>query len=342
MHSAATITTITTDETTATPVMTSSTISVSAKSIDVSATLTASPETSVTKSCSYRIVALYKFVRPKLTVDTLPILKTEIEVECNKYQCRGTLLLAEEGINGTICYPYSERDSNIDNNDDNLIQFLQSKFNNGLRTRVSSIKGVDKPVFNRFKVKIKSNIVTLFPSNTSRSKYVVASAAKREDQSQLQRQEEESNEGAIVNTNVEDIIKDSYTTSNNDTEISNIIPSWWSNSTDPTQTVGEYVTPEEWNELLDDPDCLVIDTRNEYEIKLGTFRNAINPHTECFTEFPNWMKQNLITKEENGEDYQSNDIGSNGESNEKGEFHNQEEQKRRKPKKIAMFCKYSF
>ena len=333
------LTTTKTDETTATSVMSSSTIST--KSINVSSVPTESPATSLPKSCSYRIVALYKFVNPKLSVDSLPILKSEIEVECNKYKCRGTLLLAEEGINGTICYPYSERDNNNGNNDDKLIQFLQSKFNNGLRTRVSSINDVDKPVFNRFKVKIKSNIVTLFPSNTSRSKYVVAEAAKREDQNQLQRQEEESNEGAIVNTNVEDIIKDSYTTSNNDTEISNIIPSWWSNSTDPTQTVGEYVTPEEWNELLDDPDCLVIDTRNEYEIKLGTFRNAINPHTECFTEFPNWMKQNLITKEENGEAIESNDIGINGESSKQEKFQQQEEQKRRKPKKIAMFCKYS-
>ena len=55
---------------------------------------------------------------------------------------------------------------------------------------------------------------------------------------------------------------------------------------DPRQIVGTYVKAKEWNELISDPDVTVIDTRNEYEVLIGTFENAINPHTESFREFP--------------------------------------------------------
>lgn len=59
---------------------------------------------------------------------------------------------------------------------------------------------------------------------------------------------------------------------------------------DPTVTVGEYVKPgEAWDCLLKDPECLVVDARNEYEVKLGSFQGAVNPHTETFTEFPAWL-----------------------------------------------------
>ena len=61
----------------------------------------------------------------------------------------------------------------------------------------------------------------------------------------------------------------------------------------PTQQVGEYVSPNEWNKLLLDPDTLVVDTRNEYEIDVGTFRNATNPHTQSFVEFPDWMQRHI-------------------------------------------------
>lgn len=62
--------------------------------------------------------------------------------------------------------------------------------------------------------------------------------------------------------------------------------------TDPTKIVGTYVDPEDWNELITDPDTVVIDTRNDYEIKVGTFQNAINPETDAFREFPDWVKRN--------------------------------------------------
>ena len=72
---------------------------------------------------------------------------------------------------------------------------------------------------------------------------------------------------------------------------------------------GEYVSPgKEWNDLLTDPDCLVIDTRNEYEVDIGTFEGSVQPHTSEFREFPEWLEQQLLEKKD------------------------------RRPKKIAMFC----
>ncbi len=74
---------------------------------------------------------------------------------------------------------------------------------------------------------------------------------------------------------------------------------------DPAARVGNYVAPSDWNELIQSPDVAVIDTRNDYEVAIGTFEGAIDPHTESFGEFPAWWEAN------------------------KHRFHN---------KKIAMFC----
>ena len=62
---------------------------------------------------------------------------------------------------------------------------------------------------------------------------------------------------------------------------------------DPKDVVGSYVKPEDWNALIDDPDVVLIDTRNDYEVKIGSFKNAINPHTESFREFPAFIAANL-------------------------------------------------
>ena len=74
---------------------------------------------------------------------------------------------------------------------------------------------------------------------------------------------------------------------------------------DPTAVVGRYVTPEDWNELIKAPDVAVIDTRNDYEVAIGTFDGAEDPQTKSFGEFPAWWEAN------------------------KDRFHN---------KRIAMFC----
>ena len=62
---------------------------------------------------------------------------------------------------------------------------------------------------------------------------------------------------------------------------------------DPLRNVGSYVVPAEWNALISDPETLLIDTRNDYEIGIGTFKNAINPKTDSFRSFPDYVKMNL-------------------------------------------------
>jgi len=58
---------------------------------------------------------------------------------------------------------------------------------------------------------------------------------------------------------------------------------------DPNKTVGQYVKPQDWNALLADPEVVLIDTRNDYEVKIGTFKGAINPDIKTFTELPAWI-----------------------------------------------------
>ncbi len=62
---------------------------------------------------------------------------------------------------------------------------------------------------------------------------------------------------------------------------------------DPKKVVGTYIEPKDWNQLISDPEVLVIDTRNDYEVAIGTFANAINPQTETFREFPDYVAQQL-------------------------------------------------
>ena len=57
----------------------------------------------------------------------------------------------------------------------------------------------------------------------------------------------------------------------------------------PARNAGTYVKPEDWNALIDDPDVVVVDTRNDYEVGIGTFERAVNPHTKSFSEFPAWV-----------------------------------------------------
>ena len=73
----------------------------------------------------------------------------------------------------------------------------------------------------------------------------------------------------------------------------------------PTNQVGTYVKPKDWNDLISDPDVVLIDTRNDYEVGVGTFKGAVDPNTTSFREFPDWFRK---FNEEN------------------------------KPKKVAMFC----
>jgi len=62
---------------------------------------------------------------------------------------------------------------------------------------------------------------------------------------------------------------------------------------DPNHIVGSYVKPKDWNALISDPEVLLVDTRNDYEFQVGTFKDALNPDTESFREFPDYIKENL-------------------------------------------------
>ncbi|MEP1420418.1 MAG: rhodanese-related sulfurtransferase [Erythrobacter sp.] len=63
-------------------------------------------------------------------------------------------------------------------------------------------------------------------------------------------------------------------------------------SVDPRMSVGRYVDPQDWNALISDPDTIVIDTRNDYEVAVGTFEGAVDPETTSFREFPKWFRDN--------------------------------------------------
>lgn len=62
---------------------------------------------------------------------------------------------------------------------------------------------------------------------------------------------------------------------------------------DPAHLAGTYVKAEDWNELIDDPETVVIDTRNDYEVEIGTFKNAVNPDVASFGELPDWITKNI-------------------------------------------------
>jgi UPF0176 protein len=59
---------------------------------------------------------------------------------------------------------------------------------------------------------------------------------------------------------------------------------------DPLSDVGTYIAPKDWNALISEPGTIVIDTRNDYEVGIGTFAGAINPNTQSFRDFPDWFR----------------------------------------------------
>jgi UPF0176 protein len=163
-----------------------------------------------------RVAAFYRFV-PLATAE-LPGWRQRLLVLGGEAGLRGTVLLAAEGINGTVCGP----DAGVEA----LLNHLQADPRlAGLDVKRSA---VDSQIFHRFKVRLKQEIVTMG----------VASVA-------------------------------------------------------PTAVTGMPVAAERWNELLADPDTLAIDTRNAYEVALGTFEGAIDPGTASFRDFPAWVEQCL-------------------------------------------------
>lgn len=162
------------------------------------------------------ITAFYKFVAlPDYRELRQPLLDVSLENDV-----RGTILLAEEGINGTVSGPEEGITA--------LLAWLRSDERFADLETKESYAPDDQKTFYRMKVRLKKEIVTL---------------------------------------GVEGI--------------------------DPNEKVGTYVDPHDWNALIEDPDVLLIDTRNDYEYEVGTFKGAVDPGTESFTEFPEYVEKNL-------------------------------------------------
>jgi UPF0176 protein len=161
----------------------------------------------------YTIAALYHFAR----FDTPEAIKPALLDLCVANKVHGTLLLAKEGINGTIAGPRSGIDAVIAH-----IKALPGC--SGLEWKEATS---EQPPFNRMKVRIKREIVTMGQPDV-----------------------------------------------------------------DPRARVGNYVEPEDWNDLIRSEDVVLIDTRNDYEVAIGTFEGAIDPQTESFRDFPAWWEEN--------------------------------------------------
>lgn len=160
------------------------------------------------------VCALYKFVSlPNYTDIQQPLL-----AQMEQANIKGTLLLAAEGINGTVAGNQAAING--------LLEWLNQQ--PGLDNIVYKLSFDDEMPFYRTKVKLKKEIVTM---------------------------------------GVEGI--------------------------DPRKVVGTYVKPTDWNQLISDPEVLLIDTRNDYEVSIGTFKNAVDPKTQTFREFPDYVKENL-------------------------------------------------
>ncbi len=160
------------------------------------------------------ICALYRFV----ALDDYQSMRQPLLDFMSERGIRGTLLLAAEGINGTVSGTHEAIDQ--------LLEHLKSDSRLAALEHKESFAGTHP--FYRTKVRLKKEIVTL---------------------------------------GVEGI--------------------------DPRRSAGTYVPPEDWNELISDPETILIDTRNDYEIGIGTFKNAVNPKIESFREFPEYVRQNL-------------------------------------------------
>ncbi len=92
-------------------------------------------------------------------------------------------------------------------------------------------------------------------------------------------------------------VKESYTDDNpfyrTKVKLKNEIVTMGVEDIDPRHIVGTYVKPQDWNALISDPEVVVIDTRNDYEYQIGSFERAVNPETDAFREFPEFVERNL-------------------------------------------------
>lgn len=157
------------------------------------------------------VAALYRFTR----FTDVAALRAPLDAICREHKVRGTLLIAPEGINGTIAGPRAGIASVVAH-----IRALPGCAD--LEVKLSSAATMP---FHRLKVRVKREIVTMGEPDV-----------------------------------------------------------------DPRASAGTYVEADAWNALIADPDTIVIDTRNDYEVAIGTFAGAINPNTASFRDFPAWFR----------------------------------------------------
>ncbi len=164
---------------------------------------------------NYKIVSLYCF--SPIEEKKLFNLRDEFE-KFEEKGLTGLIILAQEGLNGTIC------------GRETIVNIFHREIKNFLKDQDlnEKISFSEKKIFKKLKIKIKSEIVTMGINDIS-----------------------------------------------------------------PQIKSGIYVNSEQWNNLLSDENTIVIDTRNHYEVSLGTFDNAINPNLKNFREFPDWLDKNL-------------------------------------------------
>ena len=161
----------------------------------------------------FTIAALYHFAPVADPVQ----MQSSVKMRCEELEIKGTLLIANEGINGTI----SGAAANIDS----ILGFLSSipEF----ADLIWKLSTSPEQPFARLKVRLKREIVTMGQPDV-----------------------------------------------------------------DPRGAVGQYIEPEDWNDFISAEDVVVIDTRNDYEVSIGTFDGAIDPKTKSFREFPSWWEDN--------------------------------------------------
>ena len=160
----------------------------------------------------YLTAALYKFVELPDCADLKPALQTV----CDANSVKGTLLLATEGINGTI--------AGMPDSVYAVLAHLRADAR--LADLAHKESWADEPPFLRMKVRIKKEIVTLGVQGVS-----------------------------------------------------------------PTKMAGTYVEPQDWNALISDPEVVVVDTRNDYEVQIGSFKGAVDPHIKTFADLPEWVAE---------------------------------------------------
>ena len=163
---------------------------------------------------SYTVAALYRFVR----IDDAPALREKLKQEFTQLGLFGTLLVAPEGINGTLAGSPAAIEA--------MLNLLASEC--GLARDEVKFSEAPEKLFDRLKVKLKREIITMRTPEA-----------------------------------------------------------------DPTQRVGQYVEAKDWNALIADPEVLVLDTRNDYEVAYGTFDRALDPNIQHFTDFVPFVREQL-------------------------------------------------